>query len=52
MVQRVPQSGISGNSSFKNFIINGDMNIWQRATSATTATDGGYNTVDRCHNVF
>ena len=52
MVQRVPQSGISGNSSFKNFIINGDMNIWQRATSATTATDGGYNTVDRWHNVF
>ena len=52
MVQKIPQSGISGNSSFRNLIINGDMQIWQRATSATTATDGGYNTVDRWHNVF
>ena len=40
------------NSPFRNLIINGDMQIWQRATSATTATDGGYNTVDRWHNVF
>ena len=47
MVQKVPQSGISGNSSFKNFFINGDFVIAQRATSATAAGDGTYTTLDR-----
>lgn len=48
MVQKVPQSGISGNSSFRNLMINGDMNIAQRATSVTGVTqDGGYLVVDR-----
>jgi len=52
MVQRVPQSGISGNSSFKNYIINGDMVIWQRATAATAVSDGSYPACDRWHFPF
>ena len=47
MVQKVPQSGISGNSSFKNFFINGDFVIAQRTASATAAGDGTYTTLDR-----
>ena len=47
MVQKVPLSGISGNSSFKNYIINGDYAIAQRASSATTAGNGTYTTLDR-----
>ena len=35
-----------GGSSFKNLLINGDMQIWQRATAATASTTG-YATVDR-----
>jgi len=35
-----------GGSSFKNLLINGDMQIWQRATAATASTSG-YATVDR-----
>ena len=35
-----------GGSSFKNLLINGDMQIWQRATAATASTSG-YSTVDR-----
>jgi hypothetical protein len=38
MVQQVPQSGLSGNFSFRNLIINGDFQIWQRGTSAATVT--------------
>ena len=34
MVQKVPQSGISGNSSFRNLIINGEMQIRQNNASA------------------
>ena len=34
----------------KNFIINGGMQVWQRATSATAAVDGAYKTVDRFFN--
>ena len=41
----------NGNSlrggSFRNLIINGDMQIAQRGTSATGLTTSGYNTVDR-----
>jgi len=38
-----------GAFSFKNRIINGDMRIWQRGTSATISDNSneGYNTVDR-----
>lgn len=31
----------------RNLIINGAMNVWQRATAATTVTNGTYQTVDR-----
>jgi len=34
----------------KNFIINGGMQVWQRATAATAAVDGAYKTVDRFFN--
>jgi hypothetical protein len=37
--------GVGG--GFKNVIINGDMQIFQRATSATTLGDSVYQTVDR-----
>ena len=37
---------IENNNYFKNLIINGDMQIWQRSTSAVTTT-GDYVTVDR-----
>jgi hypothetical protein len=38
---------LAGNINFKNIIINGDMSIAQRGTSATGLTTGGYRTVDR-----
>ncbi len=48
MVQRVPQSGISGNSSFRNLLINGDMKIAQRATSvAISGNSDEYGNIDR-----
>ena len=47
MVQRVPQTSISGDSSFRNLFINGDMSIAQRATSATGLTGSSYPTIDR-----
>jgi len=40
MVQKVPQSGISGNSSFRNMITNGDMQISQRGTSFASMGNG------------
>ena len=52
MVQQVPQSGILGNSSFKNLIINGDMSIAQRATSTASITGNGYHTVDRMNSII
>ena len=38
---------IENQSAFKNIIINGDMSIAQRATSASSVTSSAYNTVDR-----
>ena len=40
---------VSNNANFRNLIINGDMSIAQRGTSATGLTNGstGYQTVDR-----
>jgi hypothetical protein len=38
--------------SFRNLIINGDMNIAQRATSATASADNTYKTVDRWKTNF
>ena len=48
MVQKIPASGLeNAGGNFKNLIINGDMSIFQRATSTTTVTSGEYQTVDR-----
>jgi len=38
--------------SFRNIIINGDMSIAQRGTSATGITGTGYNTVDRFKHII
>ena len=38
--------------NFRNIIINGDMSISQRATSASSISAAGYHTVDRFHNHF
>ena len=38
---------VENNNNFKNLIINGDMSIFQRATSTTTVTSGAYSTADR-----
>ena len=40
-------SAVPNQSAFKNIIINGDMSLAQRATSASSLTGSGYNTVDR-----
>ena len=38
---------VQNQSAFKNIIINGDMSIAQRATSASSITSSGYHTIDR-----
>ena len=38
---------LSGNPSFRNIVINGDMQIAQRSTSVASITSSGYYTVDR-----
>ena len=38
---------VANNANFRNLIINGDMNIAQRATSKTGVTSGGYYNIDR-----
>ena len=43
---------VENNRPFRNLVINGDMQIAQRATSATTAVSNTYNTVDRWKPVF
>jgi len=43
---------VQNQSAFKNIIINGDMNIAQRATSASSLTGNGYHTVDRFQTVI
>jgi len=47
-ITKIPAAGFTGNN-FRNIIINGDMSIAQRATSATGLGNGdaGYHTVDR-----
>ena len=47
MVQQVPPTGLSNARPFRNYIINGDFAIAQRASSATTAGNGTYTTLDR-----
>ena len=43
---------VENNRPFRNYIINGDMNVWQRATSATAVSDGSYSACDRWHFPF
>ena len=38
---------LSGNSSFRNIVINGDMQVAQRNTSVASITTSAYNTLDR-----
>jgi len=45
-ITKIPAAGFTGNN-FRNIIINGDMSIAQRGTSATGITSDSYNTVDR-----
>jgi hypothetical protein len=49
MIEDVPQSKLDNNVNFRNIIINGDMSIAQRGTSATGLGNGdnGYYTCDR-----
>ena len=47
---QLPQSLVADNVNFRNIIINGDMSIAQRGTSATGITGTSYNTVDRFEN--
>jgi hypothetical protein len=46
MIEDVPQSKLDNNINFRNIIINGDMSIAQRGTSASNVSTG-YDTVDR-----
>ena len=50
MIEDVPQSKLDNNINFRNIIINGDMSIAQRATSASSLTGNGYNTCDRWYS--
>lgn len=46
-VSQVPFAGISNPVDFRNIVINGDMQIAQRATSVASITTDAYHTVDR-----
>ena len=46
-ISQVPFAGISNPVDFRNIVINGDMQIAQRATSSSSITTAGYYTVDR-----
>jgi len=48
-ISKIPSAGFQDNVKFRNIIINGDMSIAQRGTSATGLGNGdsGYHTVDR-----
>jgi hypothetical protein len=51
MIEDVPQSKLDNNINFRNIIINSDMSIAQRGTSASSITSTSYNTVDRFQTV-
>ena len=44
---QLPQSLVADNVNFRNIIINGDMSIAQRGTSASSLTSSGYHALDR-----
>ena len=48
-LSKIPSAGFQDNVKFRNIIINGDMSIAQRGTSATGLGNGdaGFHTVDR-----
>ena len=46
-ISQVPFAGISNPVDFRNIVINGDMQIAQRATSVASITTSGYKTLDR-----
>lgn len=51
MVQKIPPTGLSNSRPFRNKIINGDMHIFQRSTSATgLGASAGYFHADRFDN--
>jgi len=43
---------LSGNPSFRNIVINGDMQVAQRSTSVASITSTSYNTCDRWNTVL
>ena len=48
MIEDVPQSKLDNNINFRNLIINGDMSIAQRSTSASSLSSGAsYDSIDR-----
>ena len=48
MIEDVPQSKLDNNINFRNIIINGDMSIAQRGTSASSLSSGNsYHSIDR-----
>ena len=49
-LSKIPAAGFSDAVNFRNIIINGDMSIAQRGTSASSVTSTSYNTVDRWNN--
>jgi hypothetical protein len=46
-LSKIPSAGFQDNVKFRNIIINGDMSIAQRGTSASSLTSTSYPTVDR-----
>ena len=47
-VSRIDEAGLNVNQyGNRNLIINGGMQVWQRATAATTVVTNTYQTVDR-----
>ena len=52
-ISTIPSAGITGGGfTFRNLIINGDMNIAQRSTSTSSYSGISYSTVDRFKTVF
>ena len=51
MIDDVPQSKIDNNINFRNILINSDMSIAQRGTSATGVTSNGYYLCDRWNTI-
>jgi hypothetical protein len=46
-ISKIPSAGFQDNVKFRNIIINGDMSIAQRSTSASSITSSGYHALDR-----